>query len=244
VARNLDFFPAGILGRRTVLTIVRPDGKHAFAAVGWPGCAGVLSGMNDAGLTACILLNHSQRRHAPAQPVCFRAREILERCASVEDGIACFAAAPVASGHYLVLADARTAEVLWQDADGVHLDHPTNGWLACVNGPRDRCGLPSDRRGRQLRRLAAAMDPETVSDADMRQALSATYLNLLNAQAMVFEPATRTLELAIGGALHPAALAAWRRIDLRALLAGAPATAAAVADLGRSIPLPHPLMFR
>ncbi len=243
VARNLDFFPASAVGGRTLLSIVRPAGRHAFASVGWPGGVGVVSGMNDAGVTACILLNHGDPHRGPGQPVCFRVREILERCASVDEAVACFAATPVASSQYVVIADAGSAVVVWQGADGVHVDHPVDGWLACANGRRDAQG-PSDRRGRMLSSLATTLDPETVSAERMRQALTATYLTCLNAQAMLFVPATRSLELALGGMLHPAALSAWHRIDLDALFRGASAADAPVTRLDRVAALPHRVMFR
>ena len=54
LARNLDFFPLGILDRYGLIALYRPDGMHAFASVTWPGLCGVLSGMNDAGLALAV----------------------------------------------------------------------------------------------------------------------------------------------------------------------------------------------
>src|SRR3989304_1790344 len=47
---NLDFYTLGMLDKYSLVTVHRPKGKHAFAAVGFPGLFGCLSGMNDAGL--------------------------------------------------------------------------------------------------------------------------------------------------------------------------------------------------
>ena len=63
VARNMDFFPAKLLGPGTVLTVWRRPGVRTVIGVGWPGYAGIVSGMNDAGLSVCILLQHG----APAE---------------------------------------------------------------------------------------------------------------------------------------------------------------------------------
>ncbi len=48
--RNFDFPPFELLDRYGVVTVTRPEGRHAFVSVGFPGLIGVLSGMNDAGL--------------------------------------------------------------------------------------------------------------------------------------------------------------------------------------------------
>jgi hypothetical protein len=243
VARNLDFFPASVIGPRSVVQLMRPLGKHAFASLGWPGFAGVTSGMNDAGLTACVLLNNDQPAMRPGVPVCFRIREILEHCASVDEAVACFNASPVASSHYVLLADRSTSALVWQGADGAHRDDPQGGWLAAANGKRID-GLPVDGRGRRLLAVGAGLAAGVVSDAAMRQALTASYKDGLNAQAMVFVPARLTLEFALGSAWRPAALGCWRSIELSALFAGGALQPAALQELGSVAGLEHPLTLR
>src|SRR6185436_5650885 len=78
VARNMDFFPAAVLGRATLVSVMRPTGKQAFASVGWPGYNGVISGMNARSLSACILLNYASGQARAGTPIAYRAREILE----------------------------------------------------------------------------------------------------------------------------------------------------------------------
>ncbi len=245
VARNMDFFPATTLGKRTVLSIVRPDGKHAFASIGWPGFAGVVSGMNDAGLTVCILVNHDNHYVPGGQPICFRLRELLEGSSTVEEAVSRFSATPVASSHYVLLADVTTATVVWQDSNGtVHRHLPQDGWLACSNGRRSADGLPLDWRGKKLQELASTFDGETVTEVDMRQALTATYLSFINAQAMVFVPATATVDLAIGGMWHPAARGSWHSFALKPLFAGQRPADAKITALAAVEPLRHPLLLR
>jgi hypothetical protein len=135
--------------------------------------------------------------------------------------------------------------VVWQDHDGrMHRDAPNDGWLACSNGRRSADGLPLDWRGRRLQRFGAGLSRDTVTEADLRQALTATYLTWINAQAMVFVPATGTLELAVGGMWHPAARGAWHRIDLQPLFAGQPLSDVTVTALEPVAPLRHPLFMR
>jgi hypothetical protein len=243
VARNLDFFPASVIGPRSVVQVMRPLGKHAFASLGWPGFAGVTSGMNDAGITVCVLLNKDQPGMRPGVPICFRMREILEHCATLEEAVSCFNRSPVASSHYVLLADRTSCALVWQGADGPHRDDPCDGWLAAANGKRVG-GLPVDVRGRRLLAVGAGLAAGVVSDAAMRQALTASYMDTLNAQAMVFVPARLTLEFALGSAFRPAALGCWRSIALAELFAGGPSQPGALQELGSVASLAHPLTLR
>jgi hypothetical protein len=219
-----------------VLIRFAPVGRHALVSVGWPGTAGVVSGINDAGLTACILLNHHGIGRAGGEPILMRIRTLLETCSSVDEAVTAFAASPVASGHYVLLADGATAAVTWQEPDGPRRHDPTNGWLACSNGTRDPHGMAADERGTTLQQLIGQGEPDP---AWMRQSLTSTYLKGINAQAMVFTPATRTLELALGSSHAPAALQSWRRIELAGLLAGDGPDTVPVCDLAKSRPLTH-----
>jgi hypothetical protein len=236
IARNMDFFPADALGHGTVLIRFAPVGRHALVSVGWPGTAGVVSGINDVGLTACILLNHAGCDRPGGEPILLRIRTLLETCTTVDEAVAAFAASPVASGHYVLLADGATAAVTWQEPDGPRRHDPAAGWLACSNGVRGDDGRAADERGTTLQGLIGHGEPDP---AWMRQSLTSTYLKGINAQAMVFTPATRTLELALGSASAPAALQTWRRIELAGLLAGAGPATVPVSDLPKSQPLTH-----
>ena len=236
VARNMDFFPAAVLGPGTCLEVVRQSGKRAYAAIGWPGSVAVISGMNDAGLVACILLNHDGDDLPGGEPLGLRLMHILQLDDSVTTATERFAATPVASSHYVLLADATTATIVWQGRDGLHRDDPQDGWLTATNGPR-KDAQPQDDRGSCLRGHCTST---AVPDAAwMRQILTASYLPGINAQAMVFEPATRTVELALGSGKTPAATAIWWRVPLTPLFAGTPVTEAAVEQLPASVPLKH-----
>src|SRR5262245_47749933 len=50
-ARNLDFPSLNIADKSSVVLVFHPKDRNAFVAVTWPGLIGVLSGMNEHGLT-------------------------------------------------------------------------------------------------------------------------------------------------------------------------------------------------
>ena len=124
VARNMDFFPATTLGPQTVVQVTRLTGQHPYASIGWPGSAAVISCMNDAGLVACILLNHEGPALPRGEPVGLRLAAILGQDSDLEAAVRRFATTPVGSSHYVLLADAISAAVVWQEADGLHRDDP------------------------------------------------------------------------------------------------------------------------
>ena len=73
----------------------------------------------------------------------------------------------------------------------------------------------------------------------MRQVLTASYMPGINAQAMVFEPATCTLEVALGTGSEPAATSRWWRVSLTAAFAAGELRALTVEQLPASVPLRH-----
>ena len=221
VGRNMDFFPGGLLGPATVLVVRRQPGLHAFAAVTWPGYGGVITGMNDAGVTVAILQNYgSPKTPRDGTPAAFRAREILEKSVTLEEAVACFRSGPVASCHFLLLDDARNACVAWQDAEGkFHRQNAENGWLAWSNGRPDAQQRQHDGRAERLAALTTAPPPpEQVTDAWLKEAISGVRLKTINAQAMLLNPAELTLELARARPFRAAGTQPWLRVELKPLL--------------------------
>jgi hypothetical protein len=88
--RNLDFPTCGFLQEYTLVQVCKPAGKHAFASVGFPGMLGVLSGINDAGLTVAVLevyatADDSLRVDPMGTPYALCFRRLLEECTTVAE---------------------------------------------------------------------------------------------------------------------------------------------------------------
>ncbi len=234
VARNLDFHPADVVGPFTVVLLVRPAGKRPFVSVGWPGFAAVTSGINDAGVATMILLNLESHRRSDAEPLGFRMRRMLETCASAAEAKALLADAPVATGDFCTIADADEVVAAWQQRDGsVATLAPDAGTVTCTNGPTDAAAaVQRDARSRCLSDLLAS-EPRPLTNRTLRALLEAVALDFLNCQAMVFEPESRRLDLALGTTFVPAAGNDWHAIELAPWFAGAGPDAIAVRRLER-----------
>jgi hypothetical protein len=224
VARNMDYAPPELLGPATVIQVVHPPGRRAFAAVGWPGMVAVISGMNADGLSVCLLQHHG-RGAADGLPVAFAARVLLEEASTVDEALAILAGMRLATGHFLLLADPRGAVAVHQDAGALHRLPLAGAHLAL-----DNAGAHGDRAGALA---AAARGGIPADDGWLRSVLRHAPIPGLNAQAMVLIPARREIQLAVAAGPTAAVDAPWWRYDLAPLLAGG-ATVAAVTPLGRA----------
>jgi predicted choloylglycine hydrolase len=88
--RNLDFPTAGYLQEYSVVVICRPEGKHAFASIGFPGLVGCLSGMNEKGLALAVHevldAGDGSKKYDPnGTPYAMNYRRILEECSTVAE---------------------------------------------------------------------------------------------------------------------------------------------------------------
>lgn len=217
--RNLDFFALGILDKYTLVTVYRPQGKHAFAAVGFPGVVGCLSGMNDAGLALAVhevYLSHDGATsfNPKGVPYTLAFRRVLEECGTIAEAEKLLREMPRTTLLNLAVCDARQAVVFELTPKTVAVRQPENGLCACTNHFRTRelSVLPLCRRYSGLIK-AQAIDKLTV--ADVTKKLDEVNQGRLTVQSMVFETAVRKLHLAIGPA--PSSAQPYREIDLAPL---------------------------
>lgn len=218
--RNLDFPGFNLAENQTVVLVYRPeagDGRYAFAAVGWPGLIGVLTGMNEHGLTLANMEVKRDRRLPSAMPYTLLYRTVLENCKSVDEAIALLEQTPRQTANNLMLMDAagnRAVAEITPEAVTVRRGEPGSA-LISTNHPRGP-GPDADHPGlcRRYDRLRHAsgrefghIDANAVGDMLARVSQGKYTL-----QSMVFEPANRVMYLATG---RNAPGGTFHRLDLR-----------------------------
>ena len=221
--RNLDFPGFDIADKATVVMLYRPaDGRNAFAAVGWPGMCGVLSGMNEHGLALANMEVTRGMRLPSAMPYILLYRTVLERCATVDEAVELLRSTPRQTANNLMLMDAAGGRAVVEiTPDAVHVRRPDAG-QALISTNHQRGGQSWDSPGR-CRRYDSLLNASKTQYGHIDvSALEAMLANAsqgkMTLQSMVFEPGNRVLYLSAG---PNAARGTFHRLDLKPLFVGA-----------------------
>jgi hypothetical protein len=202
--RNLDWPPFEELPEYTLVTVVRPKDRRAFAAVSFPILLGALSGMNDAGLSLAIneitaSKDGSKSPNLGGTPMMFLFRKILEECTTVEEAEKVLNAHARTTWFCLTVCDAKGGCVFEVTPRTVLRRCGVRDLCCCTNHFRtdELCVGETCRRYPKLEAVQKADGKLGV--AEVGKALDAVNQGEATIQTMVFEPKARVLHLSYGG---------------------------------------------
>ena len=217
LGRNLDFPGFRIADGQSIVVVVRPAGRHAFAAVTWPGLIGVLSGMNEHGLALANMEVRRQPRPPDAMPYPLLYRTVLEECRTVAEAIDLLGREARQTANNLMLVDAAgNRAVVEIRPQGIAVRRgAADAPLVATNHHRHDRDEPGRCRRYDCIVAAADRDWGRIDRDALWRMLDGVGQGDLTLQAMIFEPGDRVLHLATG---RRATRLAPTRIALRELL--------------------------
>lgn len=221
--RNFDFPACGILDRYGLLFVVKPEGKHPFAAVGFPGLMGVVSGMNDQGLCVATLdvyesADGSSHFDPAGTPLMLVFRQLLEECTTVAEAESLLKRTHATTQANLAVCDRKQGAVFEITPKGVARRDAEGALLPCTNHFRT-AGMKVDDQCWRYDRLQSVSEQPKLGVSDTQQALHRANQGDLTLQTMVFEPRELVLHLALGS--PPSSGQPMHRLELGELFAPA-----------------------
>lgn len=106
VGRNFDFYVGDKFAEEKIIAFMNPDSGYKFMSVTWGGMIGVVSGMNESGLTVTINAAQGPVPFKTATPISLVAREILQYASTIEEARKIVASRQTFVGQSFLVASA------------------------------------------------------------------------------------------------------------------------------------------
>lgn len=107
LGRNFDFYAGDDFAEEKIVAFINPDQGNKFTMLTWPGFIGVVSGMNEKGITVTINAGKSKIPWSAKTPIALVTREILQYASSIEEAIAIAKTKEVFVSEAIMVGSAR-----------------------------------------------------------------------------------------------------------------------------------------
>ena len=135
VGRNFDFYMGDKFAENKIVCFVNPTEGYKFMMVTWADMIGVVSGMNEKGLTVTLNAAKSAIPSQAATPVTILAREIIQYASTIEEAYAIAAKRKLFVSESLMIGsaiDGKTA-IIEKSPDKMDMVYPVTSSIICSN---------------------------------------------------------------------------------------------------------------
>lgn len=189
VGRNFDFYINEDFAANKILMFARPDSGYRFVSVTWAGFAGIVSGMNERGLTVSLNAAKSSIPLGARTPVSLLAREILQYASNIEEALAIARSREtfVAESFLIGSASDHTVVVIEKSPDVTALYDPGSDHILLTNHFQSEefstdelniANLKNETSLYRLNRLAELLDRHPAMKLDDAAAILRDYRGL------------------------------------------------------------------
>jgi len=135
IGRNFDFYVGDNFAKNKIVLFEKPDSGYKFMSVTWAGFIGVVSGMNEKGLTVTINAAKTGIPSGSATPVSLVAREILQYAANIREAteIAKRRTMFVSESFLVGSAADNKAVIIEKTPDTLDVYDPQSDKIVCAN---------------------------------------------------------------------------------------------------------------
>ena len=135
IGRNFDFYVSEEFAKHKIVEFIEPQDGYKYAAVSWPGMIGVVSGMNEKGLTITLNAGKSSIPLQGKTPISIVARDILQHARNIEEAVARAQKFQVFISESLLIGSAEDNSAVNIEISPKKFDvfEVENGKLLCTN---------------------------------------------------------------------------------------------------------------
>jgi predicted choloylglycine hydrolase len=135
IGRNFDFYVGDKFSEEKIILFVNPDNGYKFMSVTWGGFMGVVSGMNEKGITLTVNAAKSGIPSGSATPVSLVGREILQYAKNIDEAIAIASKRKMFVSESFLIGSAsdHKAVLIEKTPDTLEVFDSNEDYIVCTN---------------------------------------------------------------------------------------------------------------